>query len=163
MANTDAADVSKAPVSDCNDTAIDNVLPSVRGSSDNAPSANDGFDDDELLRRAAEKIRDWEAAADPPGLSQVQTLFHELICDGGSTMLRDKVVDAVVKVFGTELGGKRGLIEHMDSDRQGGCGAARPSRARAGRQHRRAAADCRAEGHDASCLMALGARTGRGT
>jgi hypothetical protein len=96
-------------VSDRNNTATDNVLPSVRGSSDNAPSANDGFDDDELLRRASEMIRDWKAAADPPSLSQVQTLFHELICDGGSTMLRDKVVAAVVEAFGTELGSKRAL------------------------------------------------------
>ena len=109
MANTNAADIGKAPVFDRSNTAVGNVLPSVRGGSDNAPFANDGFDDDELLRRAAEKIRDWEAAADPPSLSQVQTLFHELICDGGSTMLRDKVVDAVVEAFDTELGGKRGL------------------------------------------------------
>jgi hypothetical protein len=109
VANTDVADVSKTPVSDRNNTAMDDVLPSVRGSSDNAPAANDGFDDDELLRRATEKIREWKAAADPPSLSQVQTLFNELICDGGSTMLRDKVVDAVVKAFGTELGSKRGL------------------------------------------------------
>ena len=110
MANTDAADVSKAPVSDRNNIAMDNVLPSVCSSSDNAPAANDGFDDDELLRRAAEKIRDWKAAADPPSLSQVQTLFHELICGGGSNMLRDKVVDALVNAFGTELGSKRGLM-----------------------------------------------------
>src|SRR5215472_12296948 len=89
---------------------MDNVLPSGQASSDIAPAANDGFDDNELLRRAVEKIRDWKAAADPPSLSQVQTLFHELICDGGSTMLRDKVVDAVVKAFGTELGSKRGLM-----------------------------------------------------
>ena len=91
----------------------------VAGSSDIAPAANDGFDDDELLRRAAEKIRDWKAAADPPSLSQVQTLFHELICDGGSNMLRDKVVDAVVDAFGTELGSKARAHEHVDSDRQG--------------------------------------------
>jgi hypothetical protein len=109
VASTDAADVSDA-MSDRNDTAMDNVLPCVRGSSDNGPSANDGIDDDELLRRAAEKIRDWKAAADPPNLSQVQTLFNELICDGGSAMLRDKVVDAIMKAFGTELGGMRALI-----------------------------------------------------
>jgi hypothetical protein len=104
--NTDVADVSKAPVSDRTNTAIDNVLPSAWGSCNNVPSAN--LDDDELLRRAAEKIKNWKAA-DPPSLSQVQALFHELICDGGSNMLRDKVVDAVVKAFGSELGGKRAL------------------------------------------------------
>jgi hypothetical protein len=108
MANTEDT-VSKALASDRDNTAMDNVLSYVRGSSDNAPAANDGFDDDELLRRAAEKIADWKAAADPPSLSQVQTLFHELICDGGSTMLRDKVLDAAVNAFGTELGSKRGL------------------------------------------------------
>ena len=126
MADTHAADVSKAPVPDRNNTATDNVLASFRGSSDSAPSANDGFDDDELLRRAAEKINDWKAAADPPSLSQVQTLFHELICDGGSNMLRDKVVDAVVKAFGTELGGKRGLTSTWNSNRQAGCGGSAP-------------------------------------
>jgi hypothetical protein len=109
MVNTNDADVSKALVSDRGNTAMDNVLPFVGGSSDIASAANDGFDDDELLRRAAEKIRDWKAAADPLSLSQVQSLFHELICDAGSNMLRDKVVDAVVKAFGTELGGKRAL------------------------------------------------------
>jgi hypothetical protein len=108
MADTEDT-VSKALASDRDNTAMDSVLPSVRGSSDNAPAANDGFDDDESLRRAAEKIRDWNAAADPPSLSEVQTLFNELICDGGSAMLRDKVVDAVVKAFGKELGGKRAL------------------------------------------------------
>ena len=73
MANTDAANVSYAPVSDGDNIGMENVLPSVRGSSDNGPFANDGFDDDELLRRAAEKIRDWKATADPPSLSQVAT------------------------------------------------------------------------------------------
>jgi hypothetical protein len=110
VANTDAANVSYAPGSSGDNIGMENVFPSVRGSSDNAPSTNDGIDDDELLRRAAEKIGDWKAAADPPSLSQVQSLFHELICDGGSAMLRDKVVDAVMKAFGTELGGKRGLM-----------------------------------------------------
>jgi hypothetical protein len=109
VANTDAANVSYAPVSDGDNIGMENVLPSVRGSSDNGPFANDGFDDDELLRRAVEQIDDWKAAADLPSLSQVQTLFHELICCGGSTMLRDKVVDTVVEAFGKELGGKRGL------------------------------------------------------
>ena len=41
MANTEHADVSKALASDRDNTAMDNVLPSVRGSSDHAPSAND--------------------------------------------------------------------------------------------------------------------------
>ena len=112
MANTEDTNVSKALASDRDNTATDKALPFVRGSSNHAPSANDenGFDDDELLQRAAERICDWTAAADPPSLSLVQTLFHELICDGGSNMLRDKVVDALVNGFGTELGSRRGLM-----------------------------------------------------
>ena len=111
MVNSDDADVSKALVSDRDNTAMDNVLPFVGGSSDHAPPTNDagGFDDDELLQRATDKISDWKATPDPPSLTQVQTLFHELIGDGASNMLRDKVVDALVKAFGTELGSKRGL------------------------------------------------------
>ena len=131
--------------------------PYVRGSSDHAPSANDGFDDDELLRRAAEKINDWKAAADPPSLSQVQTLFHELICDGGSNMLRDKVVDAVVKAFGTELGGKRGLTSTWTQIAKEDAAQRAQAARELGAQHRTAAADCRAEGSDARCPMARGA------
>src|SRR5580704_2858518 len=111
MVNTDDADVSKALVSDRDNTAMDNVLPFVGGSSDHAPPTNDagGFDDDELLQRAVKKIGDWRAAADLPSFSEMQTLFNELICDGASNMLRDKVVDAVVDAFGKEFGGKRAL------------------------------------------------------
>ena len=45
MANTEDT-VSKALVSDRDNTAMDNMLLSVQGSSDIAPAANDGFDDD---------------------------------------------------------------------------------------------------------------------
>jgi hypothetical protein len=108
MADIDDPDISAALGSDRNN----NVLPFVRGHSNHAPSVNDrgGFDDDELLQGAAGRIGDWKAAADLPSLLQVQTLFHELISDGGSNMLRDKVVDAVVNAFGKELGGKRALV-----------------------------------------------------
>ncbi|HWS95468.1 MAG TPA: hypothetical protein VN620_03200 [Candidatus Methylomirabilis sp.] len=107
MADINDADISAALGSD----RKNNVLAFVRGHSNHAPSANDGggFDDDELLQRAAGRIGDWKAAAELPSLLQVQTLFHELISDGGSKMLRDKVVDAVVNAFGKELGGKRAL------------------------------------------------------
>ena len=107
MADINDADISAALGSD----RKNNVLAFVRGRSNHAPSANDGggFDDDELLQRAAGRIGDWKAAAELPSLLQVQTLFHELISDGGSKMLRDKVVDAVVNAFGKELGGKRAL------------------------------------------------------
>ena len=111
MADTDDADVSKPQGFDRNINAIDNVLPFVRGRSNHTPSVNNGggVDDDELLQGAAGKISDWKAGPDIPSMLQVQTLFHELICDGGSNMLRDKVVDAVVNAFSKELGGKRAL------------------------------------------------------
>ena len=107
MADINDADISAALGSD----RKNNVLAFVRGHSNHAPSANDGggFDDDELLQRAVGRIGDWKTAAELPSLLQVQTLFHELISDGGSKMLRDKVVDAVVNAFGKELGGKRAL------------------------------------------------------
>jgi hypothetical protein len=107
VANTAAANAGDALVSDHNDSTTDHVRPS--GVSDIASSPDEGIDDDELLRRATEKIEGWKAAADLPSLSQVQSLFYELIRDGGSSMLRDKVMDAVVKAFGIELGGKRAL------------------------------------------------------
>src|SRR3974377_559501 len=106
MADINDAHISAALGSD----RKNNVLAFVRGHSNHAPSANDGggFDDDELLQRAARRIGDWRGAR-RPRLLQVQTLFHELISGGGSKMLRDKVVDAVVNAFGKELGGKRAL------------------------------------------------------
>ena len=89
----------------------DNVLPFRRGSDVHARPANDGsgIDDDDLLRHATIRINEWKAATNSPSLTQVQTLFHGLIYDGGSNMLRDKVVDAVLDAFGKELGGKRAL------------------------------------------------------
>jgi hypothetical protein len=96
---------------DVNKTSGSNVLPFVLRSSNQAGRTNDdvGVDDDELLKRALDTINEWKAAPNLPSLTLVQTLFHELICDGGSNMLRDKVVDAVMDAFGKELGGKRGL------------------------------------------------------
>ncbi len=40
----------------------------------------------------------------------MQELFHESICAGASQMARDRIVDAILAAFGTELGGKRALI-----------------------------------------------------
>src|SRR6516162_7763215 len=89
----------------------DNVLPFRRLSDVHARPTKDGggMDDDTLLRNATSKIDEWKAGADPPSLTQVQELFYELICDGGSNMLRDKVVDLIIKAFDKEFGGKRGL------------------------------------------------------
>ena len=38
-----------------------------------------------------------------------KTLFWEVICDDASPMARDKIIDAILAAFGTELGGKRAL------------------------------------------------------
>jgi hypothetical protein len=90
----------------------DNVVQFSRCRVSNSRSADDegGVDDDELIQRAASNIAAWKVAPNLPGMTTVQTLFHELIRGGGSKMLRDKVVDAVIDAFGTELGGKRALV-----------------------------------------------------
>src|SRR5437868_1509562 len=97
------------PVS--NNNAITNVLPSARPRSDRVPPEYDGnsVDDDELLQRAVSQINAWKSGPSPPSLTSVQQLFHELICDGGSRMLRDKVIGDIIVAFRTELGGKRAL------------------------------------------------------
>jgi hypothetical protein len=112
MADTDNAELSRESQPDGNNNAIDNVVPFVQPRSDRAIPKYDGngVDDDELLQRAVRQINDWKSAHNQPSLTSVQKLFHELICDGGSKMLRDKVVDAIIDAFGTELGGKRALI-----------------------------------------------------
>jgi hypothetical protein len=70
---------------------------------------DDGYvDDDELLKRAVDRIDEWKTT-NSSSLTQVQSLFHELICAGGSAMLRDKVVDLIISAFGCELGGKSAL------------------------------------------------------
>jgi hypothetical protein len=84
---------------------VDNVVPF------RAPPSKCGEsrDDDELLQRATDMIAKWQATAGMPSMTQVQQLFHELICDGGSAMLRDRVVAAVIAAFDDEMGGKRAL------------------------------------------------------
>jgi hypothetical protein len=67
-------------------------------------------DDDELLERAVRQIDTWKNLSDPPSLTSVQQFFHGLIRDGGSRMLRDKVIEAIIVAFETRLGGKRALI-----------------------------------------------------
>ena len=75
-----------------------------------ARTQGDGaLDDDELIRRAGEKIAKWKDAG-TPSLTEVQELFHESICAGASPMARDRIMDAILTAFGTECGGKRALI-----------------------------------------------------
>jgi hypothetical protein len=75
-----------------------------------ARTTNDSaLDDDELIRRAGEKIAKWKATG-APSLTEVQELFHESICAGASPMARDKIVGAILAAFDTEVGGKRALL-----------------------------------------------------
>ena len=67
------------------------------------------IDDDELIRGAGEKIAQWKAVG-TPSFTEVQELFHESICAGASHMARDKIVEAIMASFGTELGGKRAMV-----------------------------------------------------
>jgi hypothetical protein len=45
-----------------------------------------------------------------PSLTEVQELFHASICAGASQMARDRIVDAIIAAFDTDVGGKRALI-----------------------------------------------------
>jgi hypothetical protein len=73
------------------------------------PDHDKYVDDDALLERAGRQINEWKSLPDPPSLTSVQHFFHELIRDGGSKMLRDRVIGAIMVVFNTELGGRRAL------------------------------------------------------
>jgi hypothetical protein len=115
----DAVDAESEP--DRGNTAADNVIRFDRGRGDHTPSDHDGYgvDDDELLGRAVRQINEWKSLPNPPSLTSVQQFFHELIGANGSKMLRDKVVDAIIAAFNTELGGKRALTStwsHIEKD-----------------------------------------------
>jgi hypothetical protein len=74
-----------------------------------ALNADVALDDDELIRRAEAKISEWQDAGEP-SLQAVQELFHESICASAGSMARDKIIAAIIAVWGTELGGKRAMI-----------------------------------------------------
>ena len=99
--NPDAPNVPKA----------DNVIPFERAQRFKKahPSYSSSHDDDELLKRANDKIAEWQANSNLPSLTQVQELFFESICAGASAMARDKIVSAIIAAFGDQLGGKRAL------------------------------------------------------
>jgi hypothetical protein len=75
----------------------------------NATKDDETLDDDELLRRARAKITEWQAAG-TPSLDVVQELFRDSVRANASPMCRDKIVEAIISAFGTELGSKRALI-----------------------------------------------------
>ena len=91
----------------------DNVIPFRRERTFRVPPLNTDTarDDDELLQSATDLITKWRTAADLPSMTQVQQLFYQVICDGGSAMLKDKVVAAIVNAFGEAFGGKRALAK----------------------------------------------------
>jgi hypothetical protein len=66
-------------------------------------------DDDALIADANTKIAQWQSTG-TPSLTEVQELFHEVICNNASAMARDHIVEAILAAFGTELGGKRAMI-----------------------------------------------------
>ena len=94
-----------------NDPKADNVIPFERAQNFKKahPSYNSSHDDDELLKRANDKIAKWQANSTMPSLTQVQELFFESICAGASAMARDRIVSAIIAAFGDQLGGKRAL------------------------------------------------------
>ena len=91
----------------------DNVVPfrRERNSRTAPPPHDESRDDDELLQLATNTIAKWTAASSPPSMTEVQNFLHELICNGGSAMLRDRVVAAIVSKFGDGFGGKRALVK----------------------------------------------------
>jgi hypothetical protein len=99
--NPDAPNVPKA----------DNVIPFERAQRFKKahPTYSSSHDDDELLKRANDKIAEWQANSNLPSLTQVQELFFESICAGASAMARDKIVSAIIAAFGDQFGGKRAL------------------------------------------------------
>ena len=77
-----------------------------------AAQTRDGaLDDDELIHHARNKIAEWKNAGTLPSFMAVQDeLFHKSICAGASAMARDKIIEALISAFGSELGSKRGMI-----------------------------------------------------
>jgi hypothetical protein len=85
----------------------DNVIP-FRARTEDSGGA---LDDDELIQGANERITQWKAAGMLPSFTEVQKeLFHKSICAGASAMARDKIIEALIAAFGSELGSKRGMV-----------------------------------------------------
>ena len=113
----------------------DNVIPFERAQSFRTahPSYSSSHDDDELLKRANDKIAEWQANSNLPSLTQVQELFFESICAGASAMARDKIVSAIIAAFGDRAWRKARVGEHLEPTRQGSLRrSARKPRARNG-------------------------------
>ena len=92
----------------------DNVVPFRRErNSRTAPQRDESRDDDELLQLATNTIAKWTEASNPPSMTEVQNFLHELICNGGSAMLRDRVVAAIVGTFGDDFGGQARIDKDM--------------------------------------------------
>ncbi|MGO8923513.1 MAG: hypothetical protein ACLQF4_11310 [Xanthobacteraceae bacterium] len=72
-------------------------------------NSDGALDDDVLIRDANKKIAAWKTAG-TPSLTEVQNLFDDSIRANASSMARDKIIEAIIAAFGTELGGKRAMI-----------------------------------------------------
>jgi hypothetical protein len=70
---------------------------------------NASQDDDDLLSLALSKLAEWCQLPDGPGLTAIQQLFHDLIQNGASPMLKDKVIQEIIETYSNDLGGKRAL------------------------------------------------------
>jgi hypothetical protein len=89
------------------DNAPDNVISFEQARA--ALKGDEALDDDEIISRARAKITEWQAAGTPT-LDAVQDLFRESIRASASPMARDKIIEAIIAAYDTELGGKRAMI-----------------------------------------------------
>ena len=86
----------------------DNVLSFEEFRAARTQNGDGALDDDELIHHAREKIAAWKSAG-TPSLAAVQNLFNDSIRANASSMARDKIIEAIIAAFGTELGGKQAM------------------------------------------------------
>jgi hypothetical protein len=89
------------------DNAPDNIISFEQARA--ALKGDEALDDDEIISRARAKITEWQASGTPT-LDAVQDLFRESIRASASPMARDKIIEAIIAAYDTELGGKRAMI-----------------------------------------------------
>jgi hypothetical protein len=87
----------------------DNIISIEQFKAARSTHDNEALDDDELIRRAGDKVAEWKAAG-TPSLNAVQDLFSDLIRARASPMARDRIIAIIVAAFGVELGSKRAMI-----------------------------------------------------
>ena len=91
--------------------SADNIISLEEFRAAHTNDSDGALDDDELIRCAGDKIAQWKTAGTLPSFTAVQKeLFHKSICAGASAMARDKIIEALIAAFDSELGSKRGMI-----------------------------------------------------